>query len=126
MHESAQRVPCSDFISNLSGHKLKLGQIDCAGFSYVNHDYLLCHDDHLESRRVAYVMHFGKNFMKEDGGALCLFNSDNLYGPKNVVKRILPHTNSLVLFTVSNISHHQVEEILSSKQRLTIAGWFHG
>lgn len=104
--------------------KTKQGKVDAAGFRYTDTDYLLCHDDGVSSRRVAYIYHLSRNFTAKDGGALALRAShDNI--PSDVAKRITPAWNSLVVFSVTKKSHHEVEEVLSAKERLTIAGWFH-
>jgi len=46
--------------------------------------------------------------------------------PAAFVKRIVPEFNSLVLFRVSPRSWHQVAEVVSDVQRLTVTGWYHG
>lgn len=97
--------------------------IDAAGFLYTDGDHLLCHDDGVSSRRIAYVMNFSTLSAKK-GGALALFGSDSKGRPDKVVKRIQPSFNTLVLFRVTPRSHHMVDEVLGAK-RLTIAGWFH-
>lgn len=97
--------------------------IDAAGFIYKGGDYLLPHDDRLARRKIAYVMNFS-TLTEKDGGALALFASKK-HKPTYVEKRIFPRRNTLVLFEVTKDSHHMVEEVLSNKERLTIAGWFH-
>lgn len=109
------------FLAQVAGVKTR--SIDAAGFIYTDGDHLLCHDDGISSRRIAYVMNLSA-LSAEQGGALALFDSDRKGGPNKVVKRIQPTFNTLVLFKVTNRSHHMVEEVLGAK-RLTIAGWFH-
>lgn len=110
-----------EFLGDVTGVKTR--SIDAAGFIYGDGDHLLCHDDGVSSRRIAYIMNLstlpGKN-----GGALALFDSNVKREPTKIVKRIQPLFNTLVLFKVTNRSHHQVDEVLGAK-RLTIAGWFH-
>ena len=37
-------------------------------------DHLLCHDDELEGRRVAFILYLAPNWTQEDGGSLDLFS----------------------------------------------------
>lgn len=94
---------------------------------YSDTDYLLCHDDNMGDRRIAYILYLSKNWTPEDGGALDLFDTDEHGLPRNVVKSLVPEYNSLVFFEVVDNSYHQVAEVLSpEKSRWTINGWFHG
>lgn len=97
----------------------------CAQYRYTDH--LLCHDDELEGRRIAFIMYFVKDWSLKDGGTLDLFDRDSNGDPRSVVKRLVPKTNALAFFEVTEKSWHQVAEVLSKdKQRLSIGGWFHG
>nr|XP_032827084.1 prolyl 3-hydroxylase OGFOD1 [Petromyzon marinus] len=97
----------------------------CAKYDYT--DVLLCHDDELEGRRVAYILYLVPDWSEEDGGALQLFGVDENINPLSVVKSLVPAWNTLVFFEVSPMSYHQVSEVLSqSKRRLSVGGWFHG
>jgi len=42
-------------------------------------DILLCHDDELDTRRVAFALYLTPSWSKEDGGLLDLFDMDGLY-----------------------------------------------
>ncbi len=106
------------FVSELTGMKLK--SIDMSGFVYIDGDYLLPHDDRLSGRKIAYVVNLSKNFTDADGGALQLFKG------KKIVKSIPPAFNMMTLFKVSPNSVHQVQEVMSKKKRISLAGWFHG
>ena len=104
----------------------RLGKtVDAAGFVYSDGDYLLPHDDRLESRKIAYVINLARGFTKRDGGELGFFATKG-GTPTKVAKTFSPTFNSFVLFKVSRASFHQVNEVLSTRKRLTIAGWFHG
>ena len=106
-----------NYLLKLTGVKA-LAKIDCSGFIYKNTNYLLPHDDRLETRKLAYVYYLSE-FKKKDGGSLDLFNKEK------VVKSIVPKFNSLVIFKViKNKTYHQVSEVLTDKERLSIAGWF--
>nr|CAD7449094.1 unnamed protein product [Timema bartmani] len=88
-------------------------------------DYLLCHDDRQNNRKIAFIWYLTENWREEYGGHLDLFDSKGGY-PTEIVHSILPEENSLVFFEVCDRSFHQVSEVLtSSKLRLSVNGWFH-
>ncbi|GJQ75974.1 hypothetical protein Trydic_g18029 [Trypoxylus dichotomus] len=96
---------------------------------YADTDYLLVHDDQQDDRVVAFVLYFSdvQDWCESWGGALQLFNCDDNYQPSVVERSISPRNNQLVLFPVSPISYHQVEEIKKKNfSRYSINGWFHG
>ncbi|XP_037104114.1 prolyl 3-hydroxylase OGFOD1 [Syngnathus acus] len=99
--------------------------ISCAKYQYT--DILLCHDDELEGRRVAFILYLVPPWLSSDGGSLDLYTTDAHFQPQSIVKSLVPSWNTLVLFEVSPISFHQVSEVLSQdKCRLSLSGWFHG
>lgn len=110
------------YVSKVTGMKLR--GVNMSGFIYKDGDYLLPHDDRLERRKVAYIINLTKGYAKKNGGALELFDAKN-GRPKKIVKSYVPHYNTLTLFTVSKKSFHRVSEILTSKPRLSIGGWFY-
>ncbi|KAK7913068.1 hypothetical protein WMY93_013279 [Mugilogobius chulae] len=99
--------------------------ISCAKYEYT--DVLLCHDDELEGRRVAFILYLVPDWDKSDGGTLDLYKTDCNFQPTEISKTIVPSRNTLVIFEVSPVSFHQVSEVLSKdKCRLSLGGWFHG
>lgn len=112
-------------MENLTGVHVKPGAVDLFGAVYSDGDYLLCHDDQVEKRKIAYVLNLSEGFTAKTGGALTLRKNKN-GKPGDIAKRIIPKWNTLACFTVSAISHHQVEEVLQPVQRLTIGGWLRG
>lgn len=99
-------------------------KIDMHSMIYQDTDFLLCHDDRLDSRKIAYLLYFC-DLDEMDGGALRLFaTKDNK--PYRVTKKILPSFNTFTFFKVSDQSFHDVEEIKTDTQRISIGGWFHG
>ncbi|KAG7189146.1 hypothetical protein KM043_008714 [Ampulex compressa] len=108
--------------------KIELNRkISMSSSCYSDTDYLLCHDDNMGDRRIAFVLYLSKNWTAEDGGALDLFDTDENGLPRNVVRSLIPEYNSLVFFEVVDNSYHQVAEVTSGdKSRWTINGWFHG
>lgn len=111
-------------ISAISGIKLKHGAIDVSGSLYERTDYLLCHDDQLEGRKIAFILYLSGSFYAADGGAL-VFLSHKGKRPYRKVMAYPPLENSLMIFAVSEESWHEVEEVLADKQRYTIGGWLH-
>jgi len=106
---------------------------------YGDTNTLLCHDDELQGRRIAYILYFvPKDWdAKTDGGALDLFATDPATGqPGAVVKSLSPAWNSFAFFEVSPASFHQVAEVTvgdktdpatgENRVRLSVSGWFHG
>lgn len=112
------------FIFRVTGTKTK-GIIDAFGSLYENTNYLLPHDDQLESRKIAFVYYL-TTLHKSTGGELCFYAHDEDNLPTRVVKTYSPIANSLMLFTVSRTSWHAVREMLQKKKRYAIGGWFHG
>ncbi|XP_037372309.1 prolyl 3-hydroxylase OGFOD1 isoform X2 [Talpa occidentalis] len=101
--------------------------IDMSCAKYEFSDALLCHDDELEGRRIAFILYLVPHWDKSFGGTLDLYNVDEHLQPKQIVKSLVPSWNTLVFFEVSPVSFHQVSEVLSEeKSRLSISGWFHG
>ena len=122
--EFYQLLSSKEFISlmeKLTIQKLS-NKIDMQSHSMAHGNYLLFHDDVVEGRSIAYIVYLS-DLNPQDGGALRLYNSKK---PLNPVKKIYPKFNSFACFKVSKKSLHDVEEIKSDKQRLTIGGWFYG
>ncbi|XP_055327738.1 prolyl 3-hydroxylase OGFOD1-like [Paramacrobiotus metropolitanus] len=119
-----------DWVSAITGVPLS-DEVDVRGAMYRYTDRLMCHDDKLTTRKVAYVYYLtdAEDWDVADGGTLDLFDSlcvDLVMVPGEIVKRIPPKRNSLVLFLVRDDSFHQVSEIVNPrKSRLSITGWFH-
>ncbi len=108
------------FMQKITDERLKTGKIDCNGSLYQDTDFLLPHDDQLEGRKIAFIYYLTTLYDK-DGGELSLLDSKSV----KVVNKIKPKLNSFAFFKVSDISFHQVEEVIGDKQRITINGWFH-
>ena len=111
-------------IAQITGLQLTSGVIDMHAAIYRDTDHLLCHDDQLEGRKVAYMLYLS-SLAPGDGAALELYNSHD-GEPTTVAKRIVPTLGTLLIFEVSALSFHAVSELIVPKDRITIAGWFHG
>ena len=101
-----------------------LSKIDMAAYVYGLGDFLLPHDDQVENRIIAYSLHLTPDLEENDGGSLDLFEAKK-QGKSQLVKSIIPKFNSLNMFEVSATSWHQVSEVLTDIQRLTLTGWYH-
>ena len=108
-------------MEKLTGLKLA-NKIDMQSHKMVQGDYLLFHDDELEGRKIAYIVYLS-DFKQSDGGKLRLYD---IKKPINPVSEIMPKFNRFACFKVSKKSLHDVEEVKTSKQRLTIGGWVYG
>lgn len=103
------------------------GTISLTSSKYVYTDVLLCHDDELEGRRIAFILYLTPGWMLEDGGTLDLFDVDSNGQPRDIIHSLVPRCNGFAFFEVSPVSFHQVAEVLSEdKVRLSVGGWFHG
>lgn len=114
----------SELISRISGIRLKSGAIDVSGALYEKTDCLLCHDDKLEGRKIAFILYLSESFAAADGGALVFLSTKGKHPYKKAVA-YPPLENSLMVFAVSKKSWHEVEEVIADKQRYTIGGWLH-
>ena len=112
------------YMEQLTGFRLKTDAVDLAGTLYQDTDYLLCHDDRLEGRKIAYLFYLS-DMEEKDGGSLNLFASKSK-APLKIEKKIIPRFNTLAFFEVSPISFHEVGEIIVKKQRIAIGGWLYG
>lgn len=112
-----------NFMQQVTTVKLN-GKIDLFASIYQDTDFLLPHDDQVPGRKIAFMLYLN-DLEEKDGGALALFESKNKT-PTNVVKRFIPKAGTLVLFEVSSLSIHMVEEVLTDTQRITLSGWFYG
>lgn len=99
--------------------------IDIQATVYRDTDFLLCHDDQLDSRKIAFICYLSD--MKEDeGGALRLYYSAQGKVLPDKYKDIIPQAGTLAFFTVSDRSFHEVTEVLVEKDRIALGGWMHG
>ena len=75
---------------------------------YESADRLLCHDDELEGRRIAFILYLvAEDWNEEDAGHLDLFNVDpETIQPCSIGKSLLPKWNTFNFFEVSEKSYH--------------------
>ncbi len=123
-HSCAASEEFADLMSQITGLRVDAGALDLAGSLYRGGDYLLCHDDQVEDRKIAYILYLSKSFLQKDGARLVLFNNKN-GKPTTEAAAFVPEWNSLMAFEVSKISFHSVEENMSGKDRYAIGGWLH-
>ncbi|HVY01236.1 MAG TPA: 2OG-Fe(II) oxygenase family protein [Candidatus Nanoarchaeia archaeon] len=122
MHSFVVSKEFADFMKDVSGLNVKPGVLDFAGSLYKDTNYLLCHDDKVEDRKIAYILYLSDDFKEKEGGALVIFDDDN-GKPGKPVKKYSPKWNSLAMFAVSNKSWHSVDEVIGKKDRYAIGGW---
>lgn len=116
-------------LSTISGIQLDglADSVDMSCAVYQSTHRLLCHDDELAGRRIAYILYLvPSDWTAFDGGALDLFSVGADGEPTSVHTSLVPEWNSFVFFEVSPVSYHQVSEVLVDKTRVSISGWFHG
>lgn len=94
---------------------------------YRQGDTLLCHDDELEGRCVAFILYLVPGEWTEaDGGSLDLFDMDG-GRPSDPVVSLIPARGNLSFFEVTPKSFHRVAEVLAAdKCRLSVSGWYYG
>ncbi len=109
------------FFEGITGEHVHSSEIDLAGSLYEDTDHLLCHDDVVEGRVLAFIFYL--NTLKEsEGGALRLFSSRR-GKPWKIATSFQPVEGSLVVFKVSNKSFHDVAEVINAR-RIAIGGWY--
>ncbi|MFT4312625.1 MAG: 2OG-Fe(II) oxygenase family protein [Candidatus Woesearchaeota archaeon] len=110
------------YIEELTGFSLG-DTVDIAGTLYQDTNYLLCHDDQLEGRKIAFLIYLS-DMEQGEGGELNLY--DHKDGtPQKIQKKIIPKFNTFALFEVTPTSFHSVQEVVVDKQRVAIGGWYH-
>lgn len=115
-----------EFFEYLTKSKINKNNIDLHSLKLVNTNYLLCHDDRVLGRQFAFIFNFNKNWNKENGGEFEIFNSDsNNNVNAEIIKSIIPKFNRFNLFKVQENSFHQINEVTTDKERITIGGWYH-
>ena len=87
------------YIENLTKTKLKRNKIDLHSLKLLNTYYLLCHDDDVLGRKIAFILNLSENWSKKDGGNLELFECRNKK-PFKVCKSIIPKFNQFNIFIV--------------------------
>jgi len=117
--------PFRKYLMNITGIELD-NTVDMGSSLYEQTDVLLCHDDELEGRRIAYILYLVPPWDEKDGGTLDVFHTDKNGQPADIAKSFFPVWNSFAFFEVSPVSFHQVSEVLAKKKRLSINGWYHG
>ena len=105
-----------------------LSRIDMRAYAYRVGHYLLPHSDHQHGvgRALAYA-YYVPSPEPPEGGELELFEVAITGGEvvhTESAKLIEPRGNRLVVFDVSDVSLHQVREVLGGL-RVSLAGWFY-
>jgi Rps23 Pro-64 3,4-dihydroxylase Tpa1-like proline 4-hydroxylase len=114
-----------EYIEKITNTNLDKTRIDLHSLKLTNTNYLLCHDDRVQDRKVAFILNLSENWEKGDRGNLEFFETDSNDLPIKILKSILPKFNQFNIFLVSEKSYHQISEVLTDKERLSISGWFY-
>lgn len=125
-HACVNSQPFREFIATITGVPVTQAKgIDMTASLYESTHFLLCHDDQLEGRKIAYLFYLTKDFSEKEGASFNVLAHDAENHPTKVEKRYIPEWNSFLMFEVSPVSFHEVEENYSSKKRYAIGGWLH-
>ncbi len=111
------------FIEAITSCKLSRKKVDVTGNIYSDTDYLICHDDKLPERKIAFIFYL-TDLKEKIGGSLNLFESEHSY-PTIVTKKIIPRYNRLMFFEVTPTSFHEVEEVVGEYFRVSLTGWLY-
>jgi len=114
-------------LSQITGKPVR--RADLRAYAYRVGHYLLPHSDHQRSldRALAFAYYLPSP-EPPDGGELELFRCRVERGEivaTESARLIAPRANRLVVFDVSEVSLHQVREVLGGL-RISLAGWFYG
>lgn len=116
---------CIKFFENITKTKISRNRMDLHSLKLLKTHYLLCHDDQVEKRKFAFIIQLSEDFTEKDGGELELFNYDKNKNPTSVAVKVIPKFNQFNMFKISDISYHQINEVVSDKERITIGGWYY-
>jgi Rps23 Pro-64 3,4-dihydroxylase Tpa1-like proline 4-hydroxylase len=113
-------------LSRITGKRVT--RVDLRAYAYRPGDHLLPHSDHQVGldRALAYAYYLPSPDPPR-GGELELFRCTVDDGAIVAIESALviePRANRLVVFEVSDVSLHQVREVLGGL-RISLAGWFH-
>lgn len=106
--------------------KPALTRTEMRAYAYRPGHYLLPHSDQGQDRAIAYA-YYAPSPEPVTGGELELFDvvlEDREIIATTSAKLIEPRANRIVLFDVSDVSLHQVREVLSGL-RISLSGWFY-
>lgn len=118
--------PVRRWLAKLTGIELN-DTMTLTSSLYEKGNYLLCHDDEVRDRRIAFIWYIMEpGWTAADGGQLQVFDTNAVGEPTEVVRSFVPNENSFAFFPISPRSYHQVSEVLTDKKRFSINGWFHG
>eukprot|EP00934_Nitzschia_sp_Nitz4_P002675 Nitzschia sp. Nitz4//scaffold202_size38995//21303//22991//NITZ4_007632-RA/size38995-processed-gene-0.38-mRNA-1//1//CDS//3329541384//2665//frame0 len=104
-------------------------QVDCACNCHAPGCHLLCHDDVIGTRKISYIIYLTEpDWTLAEGGSLELYEpqKDGTSCSPLPTARAAPAFNSMAFFVVQpGSSYHAVQEVLGSRPRLSLQGWYH-
>lgn len=98
-------------------------KVDLHATIYQDTHHLLCHDDAIKGRALAFMIYLS-DMTSTSGGQLQLY-AKKAGAPTVVTKELTPHAGDLVIIGVGDGSWHAVKEVVQDRQRITLAGWYH-
>ncbi|KNC86317.1 hypothetical protein SARC_01541 [Sphaeroforma arctica JP610] len=121
------------FCESVTDMILNPGRLNLFSARYPPTGRLLCHDDQLEGRKIAFIIYLSPadwSSGKDEGGTLGVYDSvigvdGKLEPTPNPMHKLPPTWNTLSFFEVSERSFHQVEEVIGNRTRYSVGGWFH-
>ena len=125
-HEFIFSKTATTFFMQLTNETLQHKVGDLHSILLEHTHYLLCHDDKVDSRKIAFILNLSEHFTSKTGGNLQLYSSNSNKEPTTIKTSILPKFNQLNIFTVSDTSFHDISEIVEeNKSRISISGWYY-
>ena len=114
------------FLEKLTSSKIVEDKISVHSLNFKKTNYLLCHDDVVDNRQFAFIFNLTKNWKNGDGGEFDMFLSNETGDVlPEFSQSVEPIFNRFYLFKVQRTSYHQVSEVVSEIDRLTIGGWYY-
>lgn len=125
-HEFIFSKNAIEFFQTLTSLQIKNRIGDLHSILLQQTHYLLCHDDQVDERIIAFIVNLSEDFNEEDGGALLIYDTNKDKQPSYISNTITPKFNQLNVFSVSEISYHEISEIeAENKDRISISGWYY-
>ena len=112
------------FMQEVTQTTLNTKKMDLHALKLLNTHYLLCHNDEVQGRKIAFILNLTTNWKKGKGGELELFSSEQ-GRPLKPEKSIRPRFNTFTLFEVSHNSYHQIVEVEKNLERISLSGWYY-
>lgn len=74
---------------------------------------MLCHDDCVDDRSVAFIYYLNYDWLNEWGGTLDVYSVDKDFNAVNIEQSINPEFNTMIFFPVGKHTYHQVSHLFN-------------